>query len=491
MAEDERIHAAHWDRMLTSLSPDTSTTTPASSTSHPSSQTNTPEQNLALIQHNLQEIISPKIIEDIVLAAERPLRIYWGTATTGKPHCGYFVPMLKIAEFLAAGCQVKILLADVHGFLDNLKAPIELVAERVKYYKFTITALLEAVGVDLGRLVFVTGSEYQTTGASGAAYFMDLLRLSTAVSGHDASKAGSEVVKQVDSPPLSSQLYPLMQALDEEYLGVDAQFGGLDQRKIFTLATEVLPRVGFAKRAHLLNPLIPGLQEGGKMSSSDPDSKIDLIDDETTVRKKLKKAFCPPKQVEGNGVLAFVEYVLLPASALRSPDNKPRFAVPLRDRPEQPLIYTDIKAMHEDYANDILQPQALKPAVTDALLELLTPIRKAYEASREWQEVEARAYPAPASVPAKKEKKVKNLGTGHPGAKGKVNGGPGGPGGAVEAKADGGLVGEDAEAVSVGKSQRSVSGSGSAIGAEEKMRKLSLASNGGSSKGHAKKGSKG
>ena len=364
-------------------------------------------------------------------------------------------------------------------------------AERVKYYKFTITALLEAVGVDLGRLVFVTGSEYQTTGASGAAYFMDLLRLSTAVSGHDASKAGSEVVKQVDSPPLSSQLYPLMQALDEEYLGVDAQFGGLDQRKIFTLATEVLPRVGFAKRAHLLNPLIPGLQEGGKMSSSDPDSKIDLIDDETTVRKKLKKAFCPPKQVEGNGVLAFVEYVLLPASALRSPDNKPRFAVPLRDRPEQPLIYTDIKAMHEDYANDILQPQALKPAVTDALLELLTPIRKAYEASREWQEVEARAYPAPASVPAKKEKKVKNLGTGHPGAKGKVNGGPGGPGGAVEAKADGGLVGEDAEAVSVGKSQRSVSGSGSAIGAEEKMRKLSLASNGGSSKGHAKKGSKG
>lgn len=29
------------------------------------------------------------------------------------------------------------------------------------------------------------------------------------------------------------------QALDEEYLKVDAQFGGVDQRKIFTFAEEV------------------------------------------------------------------------------------------------------------------------------------------------------------------------------------------------------------------------------------------------------------
>lgn len=31
------------------------------------------------------------------------------------------------------------------------------------------------------------------------------------------------------------------QALDEEYLKVDAQFGGVDQRKIFTLAEKVTP----------------------------------------------------------------------------------------------------------------------------------------------------------------------------------------------------------------------------------------------------------
>lgn len=310
--------------------------------------------------------------------------------------------MLKIAEFLAAGCEVTILLADVHGFLDNLKAPIELVAERVKYYRYAISEVLKAVNVDISRLKFVTGSEYQTTGETGAKYFMDLLRLSTSVSGHDASKAGSEVVKQVESPPLSSQIYPLMQALDEEYLNVDAQFGGVDQRKIFTLAVEALPRIGFRKRAHLMNPLIPGLQEGGKMSSSDPDSKIDLIDSSEVVRKKLKKAFCPPKQVEGNGVLSFVEYVLLPASALKNA-GAPRFVVARREG--EPLIYSDIAQMRKDYEADVLSPQILKPAVTDALLEILQPIRAAFEDSKDWQEIEQRAYLRPRRLRRKRRRR--------------------------------------------------------------------------------------
>lgn len=40
------------------------------------------------------------------IISERPLKLYWGTATTGKPHIAYFVPMMKIADFLRAGCEV-------------------------------------------------------------------------------------------------------------------------------------------------------------------------------------------------------------------------------------------------------------------------------------------------------------------------------------------------------------------------------------------------
>lgn len=46
-----------------------------------------------------------------------------------------------------------------------------------------------------------------------------------------------------------------LQALDEEYLKIDAQFGGIDQRKIFTFAEKYLPQLGYEKRSHLMNPM--------------------------------------------------------------------------------------------------------------------------------------------------------------------------------------------------------------------------------------------
>ena len=70
------------------------------------------------------------------------------------------------------------------------------------------------------------------------------------------------MVKQVENAILSGLIYL---CLDEEYFKVDAQFGGVDQRRIFALAKEVLPRVGFRERAHLMNSMVPGLQ-GGKKS---------------------------------------------------------------------------------------------------------------------------------------------------------------------------------------------------------------------------------
>lgn len=57
-----------------------------------------------LITRNLQEVLGTEKL--VTILAERDLKIYWGTATTGKPHVAYFVPMSKIADFLRAGCEV-------------------------------------------------------------------------------------------------------------------------------------------------------------------------------------------------------------------------------------------------------------------------------------------------------------------------------------------------------------------------------------------------
>ena len=87
------------------------------------------------------------------------------------------------------------------------------------------------------------------------------------------------------------------------------------------------------------------------MSSSDKDSKIDLLDPPDVVTKKIKKAVAAPQVVDENGVLAFVEFVLLPASSLR---GKRGFTVDRERDGLEPLVYTDISQMHDDYKNDVV-----------------------------------------------------------------------------------------------------------------------------------------
>lgn len=307
---------------------------------------------------------------------------------------------MKIAEFLAAGCHVKVLLADIHGYLDNMKAPMELVAFRAKYYEKVIKSLLKAVGVDIARLEFVLGSDYQYN----KEYTKDRFKLEGMTRISVAQKAGAEVVKQADDPFLGGLCYPLMQALDEQYLDVDAQFGGVDQRKIFTFAIENLPKIGYKVRAHLMNTMVPGLGEAAKMSASDADSKIDLLDDAAAVEKKLKKAKCVPKEVEGNGVIAFVEHVIFRAIALKV-DHEPNFKVERREA--EPLVYSSIEKLKEDYIADILTPQLLKAALVHHLNELLAPIGAEFKADKQWQEIAELAYPTEQVV---KVKKVKDKG---------------------------------------------------------------------------------
>jgi len=203
-------------------------------------------------------------------------------------------------------------------------------------------------------------------------------------------------------------LYPALQVLDEQHLGVDAQFGGMDQRKLFIAAKAWLPRIGYKQRAHLINPLVPGLGEGGKMSSSDENSKIDLLDPPELVTKKIRKAVAVPRQTEGNALLSFIEYVLLPASGLKT--GKPELTVDRSRDGLEPLVYHTVKEMNDDYQNDVLSPQILKPAVSKALNDLLAPVQAKFQASSEWQEITKKAYPPP--PPVQKKVKEKKIGTG-------------------------------------------------------------------------------
>ncbi|MCA9478064.1 MAG: tyrosine--tRNA ligase, partial [Nanoarchaeota archaeon] len=269
---------------------------------------------------------------------------------------------------LNAGCKITILVADIHAFLDSMKSTWEQLEARTQYYTFIITEMLKSVGADVTRLHFVTGRDYQIK----EDFCLDLYKLSALTSTRDTTRAGAEVVKQSDNPKMSSLLYPLLQALDEEYLHVDAQFGGVDQRKIFVLAREFLPKIGYQKRIHLMNPMIGGLT-GDKMSSSEENSKIDILDEEKQVQKKINKAHCVEGEVDGNFLIDFSKIVLFPWLG----DLGETFII---DRPEKfggQITYATFEELKSAFEGKKLHPLDLKMGVAAYINRLLEPIRQA------------------------------------------------------------------------------------------------------------------
>ena len=313
------------------------------------------------------------------------------------------------------------------------------------YYRFIILTVLKAIGVPTDRLKLVVGSSYQLT----EAYNMDQYRLCAMVTEHDAKKAGAEVVKQVASPLLSSMLYPGLQALDEQYLDVDFQFGGVDQvsqakrvrvsshltsfplpqRKIFVFAEEYLPKLGYGKRAHFMNPMVPGLK-GSKMSASDAASKVDFLDSPKEISKKLNEAHCVEGVVEDNGVLAFARAVLFPVARIRKENeaagntdlldeskgaakslalaDAPKGVLFSINRPEKfggPMHYASYADLENDFVEKKIHPADLKKGVADAIATLLEPVRKEFANNEEFRKIEALAYPPPEKPAAKKKVK--------------------------------------------------------------------------------------
>ncbi len=328
------------------------------------------DRRYALLTRDLEEVIGdPAAIKAVM--AERPLVVYWGTAPTGKPHLGYFVPVFKLADFLAAGCRVRVLFANVHAYLDNMKTSWELVEHRCRWYELAIKAMLAHIGVAIERLEFVRGTDFQRA----PAYALDVQRMAAVVTAKAAQKAACEVVKMCDDPRMSNLVYPMMQALDEHHMGVDAQFGGRDQRKIFAFARDSLPKLGYPKRFHLVNPLVPGLGEGGKMSASEPSSKIDLDDDEATIRAKVFAAHSLDGVIEGNGLLAVLRHILWRwLDRTGGPLVVPRPTE--RGGAQTFAAYKDVEAAFaRGPVPGGLSSEDLKAAVADLLCAFLAPLR--------------------------------------------------------------------------------------------------------------------
>ena len=314
-----------------------------------------------LVSRNTVEIIGEEDLRKLLKSKKKPC-VYIGTAPTGRPHVGYFIWLLKLSDLLKAGFHVKVLIADLHALLDG--TPYEVLENRYKYYSAIIPEVIRAIGGNPKNMEFVRGSDFELKGD----YMKDLLRMATNVSVRDSMKAASDVVKLGDNPKLAGLIYPLMQALDEEYLKADMQLGGNDQRKIFVLAREQHIKIGYKPRIEMMTPILRGLV-GKKMSASDPNTKIDFLDDGETVKKKINKADCLEGNLD-NGVMDFMKYIMM----VIKQDNNEKFDI---ERPEKfggNVSYENYEEIEKDFVSKKLHPMDLKIALSREINIILSKI---------------------------------------------------------------------------------------------------------------------
>jgi len=382
------------------------------------------DKRYELMSRNLQEVLGdPNEVKKIL--AERAPRVYWGTACTSRIHIGYFVQMLKIADYLQADCEVTILLADLHAYLDNMKSSLELINYRTQYYTRMIQAILESMGIDISKLRFIKGTSYQLS----EKYTMDVYRANSMITVKEAQHAGAEVVKQTDNPTMNGLLYPTLQALDEEYLGIDIETSGIDQRKIVTHSKSIMPKLGYKKRIYFMTEMVPGLRtvkkmeqshnvivplnkseynsiledsslkdeqivdklqilidkyrkdqaltqniQLEKMSSSNHESKIDLLDTKNQIKSKINKCYCLPGDIEDNCLLTILEKMLFPMLKYKKLD----FVINRKEKFGGPIVYTSIIDVINDFQNETLHPGDFKLGMIDSFDLILEPIRKIF-----------------------------------------------------------------------------------------------------------------
>lgn len=110
------------------------------------------------------------------------------------------------------------------------------------------------------------------------------------------------------------------------------------------------------------------------MSSSEVDSKIDLLDTAANVKKKLKKAFCEPGNIEDNGLLSFVKHVIFSLF-----QNGEGFVVSRKAEFGGDVTYTTYQELEDSFAKQELHPGDFKLAVEGYINRLLDPIRAEFE----------------------------------------------------------------------------------------------------------------
>jgi len=354
----------------------------------------TTEQRFELIKRNTEEILGE---EELKLMLERgeKLKHYIGFEISGKVHLGTgLVCMSKVKDFMDAGIDCSIFLADWHTWInDKLGGNLEIIKKvAVGYFKEALKASLKCVGGNPNKLKFVLGSDLYS---NNDLYWLTLIDISKNTSLARIMRSitimGRKEGGEVDFAKL---IYPPMQVADIFIQGISMPHAGIDQRKAQVIARDVAMKLSFSplltkegkviKPCAVHHPLILGLGKPNiwpvskeqsqevwsslKMSKSKPDSCIFIHDSEKEIKRKIEKAFCPEKETEFNPILDWAKSLIFPIQKRINIKRDKKFG--------GNIVYASYEDLKKDFATGKLHPTDLKNSMIESLIKILKPARE-------------------------------------------------------------------------------------------------------------------
>ncbi len=335
-----------------------------------------------LVKEVGEEVVTEEELITLFETKKHPVA-YDGFEPSGTLHIAQgLLRTINVNKMIKAECKFVMLAADWHAWANNkLGGDLDKIRKTGDY----MIEVWKACGMDLDNVKFVRSYDI----VNREDYWKTVIQISRHNTVQRLTRCAQIMGREESEALLGSQLlYPCMQAADIFELGVDIAQLGMDQRKVNMLAREIAPKLGKEKPVcvhhHMLMGLgqPPALAATGaeraialKMSKSKPETAIFMTDTAEQVKQKIVNAYCPMRQIEDNPVFEYARYIIFE-----------KFPILTIKRPAKWGGNLDISSYEELcklYMADKIHPMDVKATITEYTNQLLDPVRKYFEKSKQ------------------------------------------------------------------------------------------------------------
>ena len=198
-------------------------------------------ENISHIKGDLKKLLNTK----------KKINILWGIQPREMPTIEFFIPILKMIDFLQLNkttnfeFKLTILIADIHQMLETPEIPLEVIKKRGEAILQLTMNIIESFDINPFDVKFIFGSTFQLH----SNYILDIYKISALSTIKKIFQSRELKLDEYDyknsishDTTMSTLLYPILQTLDEKFTSCDIFFGSITQKNMCLFSEELMKK---------------------------------------------------------------------------------------------------------------------------------------------------------------------------------------------------------------------------------------------------------